>query len=106
MELICTSGKPLSELVGGMVEAYPSPGEINLKINDPKKAIEAVRQHYQGQANEIDTTDGISMAFQEWRFNLRVSNTEPVVRLNLETRGDKELLKECQQALLNVLKSV
>jgi phosphomannomutase len=106
MELICTSGQPLSELVGGMVEAYPSPGEINLKINDPKKAIEAVRQHYQGQANEIDTTDGISMAFQEWRFNLRVSNTEPVVRLNLETRGDKELLEECQQALLNVLESV
>lgn len=106
MELICTSGQPLSELVGGMVKAYPSPGEINLKINDPKKAIEAVRQHYQGQANEIDTTDGISMAFQEWRFNLRVSNTEPVVRLNLETRGDKELLEECQQALLNVLESV
>ena len=46
------------------------------------------------------------MAFQEWRFNLRVSNTEPVVRLNLETRGDKELLEECQQALLNVLESV
>ena len=89
-----------------MVKAYPSPGEINLKINDAKKAIDVVREQYQEQALSVDTTDGISMEFSDWRFNLRVSNTEPVVRLNLETSGDKELLEECQKALLSVLESI
>lgn len=105
MELICTSGKPLSELVRAMVTAYPSPGEINLKIANPAAAIAAVRQHYEGSALAVDTTDGVSMEFEDWRFNLRMSNTEPVVRLNLETRGDKQLLEKSQQALLDLLES-
>ena len=103
MELICNSGKSLSELVKAMVEAYPSPGEINITIANPQAAIDLVREHYQQQALVVDTTDGISMEFPEWRFNLRMSNTEPVVRLNLETRGDKKLLAKCQQTLLNLL---
>ena len=103
MELITRSGKPLSALVGEMVEAYPSPGEINRKIADPAAAIERVRAHYQASALAVDDSDGISMEFPQWRFNLRMSNTEPVVRLNLETRGDRKLLAQCQQELLALL---
>jgi phosphomannomutase len=106
MELVTSSGKPLSELVRDMVEAYPSPGEINRKIADPKAAIEAVRQRYESESILVDTTDGISMEFPEWRFNLRMSNTEPVVRLNLETRGNKSLLAERQAELLSLLETL
>ena len=106
MELVSSSGKPLSQLVEAMVEAYPSPGEINRKIADPGAAIERVRQHYESESILIDTTDGISMEFADWRFNLRMSNTEPVVRLNLETRGDKKLLAERQSELLSLMESV
>lgn len=103
MELITRSGKPLSALVDEMVEAYPSPGEINRKIADPAAAIQRVREHYEDSALLVDETDGISMEFPQWRFNLRMSNTEPVVRLNLETRGDRDLLAKCQQDLLALL---
>jgi phosphomannomutase len=103
MELISSSGKSLSALVSAMVEAYPSPGEINRKIADPLAAIERVKAHYQAEALSTDTTDGISMEFPEWRFNLRMSNTEPVVRLNLETRADKALLAKREEELLCLL---
>ena len=106
IELISTTGKPLSELVNDMVVAYPSPGEINRKIADPAAAIQSVREHYQSSALVIDDTDGISMEFQDWRFNLRMSNTEPVVRLNLETRGDTELLAKCKDEILSLLDQV
>ncbi|MBT6115822.1 MAG: phosphomannomutase CpsG [Porticoccaceae bacterium] len=103
MELITRSGKPLSALVDEMVEAYPSPGEINRKIADPAAAIQRVREHYEDSALLVDETDGISMEFAQWRFNLRMSNTEPVVRLNLETRGDRDLLAKYEQELLALL---
>tara|TARA_B110000046_G_scaffold64032_1_gene71532 strand:- start:1263 stop:2636 length:1374 start_codon:yes stop_codon:yes gene_type:complete len=105
MELISASGKPLSALVSAMVEAYPSPGEINRKISDPAAAIERVRKHYESSAQVIDDTDGISMEFPQWRFNLRMSNTEPVVRLNLETRGNRPLMVQRQAELLSLLES-
>ena len=103
MELISTSRKSLSELVGAMMLAYPSPGEINRSIKDPAAAIDKVRRHYQADALVIDETDGISMEFTDWRFNLRMSNTEPLVRLNLETRADARLLERREKELLNIL---
>jgi phosphomannomutase len=103
MELISTTGKPLSELVNDMVVAYPSPGEINRKIDDPQAAIQRVRDRFEATAIVIDETDGVSMEFPEWRFNLRMSNTEPYVRLNLETRGDRELLTKCENEILSLL---
>ena len=105
MELISSSGRPLSDLVRAMVEAYPSPGEINRTIADPAKAIRQVKQHYEAKALVIDEIDGISMEFTDWRFNLRVSNTEPVVRFNVETRGDRELLKQRQNEVLAILEA-
>ena len=105
MELISSSGRPLSNLVRAMVEAYPSPGEINRTIADPAKAIRQVKQHYEAKALVIDEIDGISMEFTDWRFNLRMSNTEPVVRFNVETRGDRELLEQRQNEVLAILEA-
>ena len=105
MELISSSGRPLSDLVRAMVEAYPSPGEINRTIADPAKAIRQVKQHYEAEALVIDEVDGISMEFTDWRFNLRMSNTEPVVRFNVETRGDRELLEQRQNEVLAILEA-
>ena len=105
MELISSSGRPLSDLVRAMVEAYPSPGEINRTIADPAEAIRQVKQHYEAKALVIDEIDGISMEFADWRFNLRMSNTEPVVRFNVETRGDRELLEQRQNEVLAILEA-
>jgi len=102
-ELVCLRKQPLSSLVKARIEAYPSSGEINNKIADPKKAIERVFSAYQKSAQVIDETDGISMEFGNWRFNLRSSNTEPVVRLNVESKGNIELMKEKTQEVLALL---
>lgn len=106
LELVSKTGNPLSELVKQMVEAYPSPGEINRKVSDANQVIATVTKKYEDQALIIDTTDGVSMEFPEWRFNLRMSNTEPVIRLNIESRGDKQILQENQDALLALIESV
>lgn len=102
-ELVCLRNKPLSTLVKERIEAFPSSGEINNKITDPKAAIARVLEYYQPTAQVIDKTDGISMEFDTWRFNLRSSNTEPVVRLNVESKRDKPLMKEKTQEVLNLL---
>lgn len=103
-ELLCVSGKPLSQLVSERMAAYPSSGEINSQLADPKAAIARVLETYRSQALQVDTTDGISLDMGEWRFNLRSSNTEPVVRLNVESRGDKKLMSEKTTELINLLR--
>jgi phosphomannomutase len=105
MELISTSRKPLSDLVEKMMISYPSPGEINRSIDDPAAAIGRVRSHFENDALLVDEIDGVSMEFSDWRFNLRMSNTEPLVRLNLETRGDMDLLKKREEQILELLES-
>jgi len=106
-ELLCVKNKPLSALVADMIAAYPSSGEINSKLADPEAAIKRVLDRYKPAAVEVDYTDGISMAFAEpggeWRFNLRSSNTEPVVRLNVESKGDVGLMEEKTQEVLRLL---
>lgn len=104
-ELICNKNQPLSALVDDRIAKYPSPGEINSKLENPKAAIERVLATYKIDALSIDYTDGISLDMGEWRFNLRSSNTEPVVRLNVETRGDKVLMQEKTEELLSILRS-
>ena len=105
MELISTSRKPLSELVEKMMTSYPSPGEINRSIDDPAAAIGRVRSYFENDALLVDEIDGVSMEFSDWRFNLRMSNTEPLVRLNLETRGDEALLKQREEQILQLLEN-
>ncbi|HCD6886946.1 TPA: phosphomannomutase CpsG, partial [Klebsiella pneumoniae] len=86
-ELMCVSRKPISQLVNDRIMAYPASGEINCKLTNPSESINKVLEEYKNLAINIDYTDGISVEFDEWRFNLRTSNTEPVVRLNVESRG-------------------
>jgi phosphomannomutase len=102
-ELVCLRKQPLSSLVKERIAAYPSSGEINNTIADPKAAIAGVFSFYQEQALVIDKTDGISMEFGNWRFNLRSSNTEPVVRLNVESKGDVLLMQEKTEQVLALL---
>ncbi|ATF91947.1 phosphomannomutase CpsG [Cedecea neteri] len=102
-ELLCLKGKTLGELVRDRMAAWPASGEINSKLETPAEAIERVRAHFGPHAEEIDHTDGISMAFGDWRFNLRSSNTEPVVRLNVESRGDEALMQARTQEIMALL---
>ena len=102
-ELISSSGKPLSMLVKERIAAFPSSGEINSTVENAGLTIKKVVEHYQDQAEHIDKTDGIGMEFGSWRFNLRKSNTEPVIRLNVESKGDIPLMKEKTAELMALI---
>ena len=91
-ELLSRSGKTLSQLVGARIKAYPCSGEINYTVADAAAAVQAVRSHYAQAQALVDTTDGLSLEFADWRLNLRSSNTEPLLRLNIETRADQALV--------------
>jgi phosphomannomutase/phosphomannomutase/phosphoglucomutase len=100
------SGKTLGELVGERQRLFPVSGEINRKINDAPAVATRVQQHYASQALNIDFTDGLSMEFAQWRLNLRSSNTEPLVRLNVEARGSEALMREKTAEVLRLMESV
>ena len=102
-EVISESGRPLSEMVEERIARYPISGEINLTLTDPSRALAAVRNRYASQALRVDETDGLSIDYPSWRFNVRMSNTEPVVRVNVETRGNKDLLHAKTQEVLDTL---
>ncbi|WP_201588899.1 phosphohexomutase domain-containing protein [Psychrobacter fozii] len=105
IELLSITGKTLSELVTGYIAAYPSSGELNfhLTTHDASTIISAIETKFSSEQPIKSTLDGLSLNFGEWRFNLRASNTEPLIRLNIESRGDRELLdtkiQEIQQWL-------
>lgn len=101
-QLISQSGKPLSAMVRDRMNAFPVSGEINSVVDDPDGVLEQVKAKYGD--GEMDFTDGLSILFPEYRFNLRKSNTEPVLRLNVETRGDRELLEEKTNELLGLIR--
>jgi len=102
-ELLSTSKLTLSEMVKNRIEAYPSSGEINCRLENPEKSIELVKSTFQKDALFYDETDGVSLEFNDWRFNLRSSNTEAVVRLNVESRGDTPLMKKKTNEILTLL---
>ncbi|MBH1461685.1 phosphomannomutase [Stenotrophomonas maltophilia] len=92
-QLISESGRSLADWVEDRMAAYPCSGEINFKVADAKAAVARVMEHFAAQSPALDHTDGISADFGEWRFNLRSSNTEPLLRLNVESRGDASLMQ-------------
>lgn len=102
-QLVSTSGKRLSELVDDRMKLFPASGEINREVADAPSAIQELSNLYSKQAKSIDKTDGISIEFDDWRFNLRASNTEPVIRLNVESRADESLMKQKVNDILDVL---
>jgi phosphomannomutase len=103
LALMGRTGQPLSALVAERMTRYPVSGEINRTVADPDAVIARVEARYQAGSLTVDRTDGLSLEFPTWRFNLRKSNTEPVLRLNVETRQDPELLKDKTGELLAMM---
>ena len=103
LQLMSEEKKKLSELVDEMIADYPCSGEINSTINDPAGKIKEIEKKYSD--GKIDHLDGVSIEYPDWRFNLRMSNTEPILRLNVESRGDEKLLKQKTDELLKIIRS-
>jgi phosphomannomutase/phosphomannomutase/phosphoglucomutase len=102
-EIMSRTGRPLSALVGERIAKFPASGEINRPVTDAGATLAAVRARYEREASSVDLTDGLGMEFERWRFNLRASNTEPLIRLNVESRGDADLLQRRTAELLALL---
>ena len=101
-EHLCVTGRTLSSLVEERMEMFPCSGEINRKVEDSAAVLARVESKY-AASGKADHLDGLTVDYDKWRFNVRISNTEPVVRLNVETRADKKLLAEKTQELLELI---
>ncbi|VAX76953.1 Phosphomannomutase [Serratia symbiotica] len=101
--LLSAKGKTLSQLVSGRIQAYPVSGEINRDLTDAYQKMQYIRDMYEHEALRIDLTDGIGIEFQDWRFNIRTSNTEPLVRLNVESKRDSDLVDKKTKEILKLL---
>ncbi len=102
LQLISEESKPFSSLVEEMIQAYPCSGEINSTIENPAQKIQEIEKKYAG--GKADYLDGASIEFDNWRFNLRMSNTEPIIRLNVESRGDIKLMEEKTEDILKLIR--
>ncbi|MDD3473651.1 MAG: phosphomannomutase, partial [Syntrophaceae bacterium] len=103
VQTVSLAGKPLSELVEYRMAKFPVSGEINRTVSDPISVIKKIEETFKGKELFTDHIDGLSMEFEDWRFNLRPSNTEPVIRLNVETRQNQELLEQKTEELLSLI---
>jgi len=102
-ELLSTSGRSLSELVGERIAKFPASGEINREVEDADATLQKLYAAFSSDAIEVDDVDGYCFEFPEWRFNIRMSNTEPVVRLNVESRASLSLMKEKTAEILAII---
>ncbi len=103
LAMMSRRGAPLSALIAARQRLYPVSGEINRQVTDPDRVLARLEEHYAPGALSVDYTDGVSLEFADWRVNLRKSNTEPVLRLNVETRGNQELLQEMTGKILAMM---
>lgn len=102
-ELLSVKNQPLSQLVDERINAFPVSGEINRVVDNAQEAIIKIKNYFIAEVKKIDTTDGLGMDFGDWRFNLRTSNTEPVIRLNVEAKNNKQLMEDKTALLLSLL---
>jgi len=102
LQLMFEEKKTMAQLVSEMIAAYPCSGEINSTIDNPAAKIKEIKKKYSD--GKIDHLDGVSVEYPDWRFNLRMSNTEPILRLNVESRGDEKLMKEKTDELLKIIR--
>ena len=100
-ELMSRENTSLSSMIESYQDRYPVSGEINSKVKDTNLTINTIRDHYSHEAKSIDIMDGIGMEFDNWRFNLRASNTEPLIRLNVESKNDASLMQKKTKELLD-----
>lgn len=103
LELMSLENKPFSELVNEMISNYPCSGEINTTLENPLAKVEEIKAKYND--GKTDYTDGVSVEYDNWRFNVRISNTEPLIRLNVETKNDYKLMQEKTEELLNLIRN-
>ncbi|MFK7886950.1 MAG: phosphomannomutase [Gammaproteobacteria bacterium] len=103
VELMSRANSGLAELVSARQALFPASGEINRRLDDPAASIKAVLDRYENDAIAVGRMDGISVEFEDWRFSLRSSNTEPLVRLNVESRGDQALMQAKTAEILALL---
>jgi phosphomannomutase len=101
LEMISKEKMPLSQMIQKYRERYPVSGEINLKVNNIKTIIDSIKEYYLDDALGVDETDGVGMEFEKWRFNLRASNTEPLIRLNVESYNNESLMNEKTRELVD-----
>lgn len=102
-EMMSQQNKTLAQLVDERIETFPCSGEINMQVTDAKKVLAAILQHFEGQDYQFDDTDGVGVDFENWRFNIRSSNTEPLLRLNVESRGDIPLMEAKRDLLVDLI---
>lgn len=103
LQLISDENKPFSELVGNMIGNYPCSGEINSTIDNPDEKLEALKKKYSD--GKIDTIDGVSIEYPDWRFNVRKSNTEPLLRLNVESKNNQNLMEVKTKEVLDFIRN-
>ena len=103
MQLMSDENKSMSELVGEMINNYPCSGEINSTLDNPAAKLDEIKEKYAD--GKMDFTDGVSVEYDKWRFNVRLSNTEPLIRLNVETKKDTKLLEEKTKELLDIIRN-
>ena len=106
LENVSLSGTSLTDLVKDRIEKYPVSGEINRTASNPEQLLEEIKAHYEPHKPKIDDIDGYSFDFNSWRFNLRMSNTEPLVRLNVETRGNNSLMQDKTDEILDLIQKL
>jgi phosphomannomutase len=106
LAVMSETGRSLGELVRARQQLFPASGEINREISDAKAVTARVQSHYAKRALQVDYTDGLSMEFEQWRFNLRSSNTEPLVRLNVEARDSEQLMRQQTAEVLRLMETV
>ena len=106
LEMISEEKMPLSQMIQKYRERYPVSGEINLKVNNTKTIIDSIKEYYHDDALGVDETDGVGMEFEKWRFNLRASNTEPLIRLNVESYNNESLMNEKTRELVDRINSL
>lgn len=104
-ELMCKRSVKLSHMVADRVAKFPCSGERNNTVGDPVAIITSIEKHYADEAVAVEKVDGLSMSFDNWRFNIRMSSTEPVLRLNIESRGDRVLMQAKTDELLGLVKT-
>ncbi len=98
--ILSEAESPLSALLAERIARFPCSGEINRSVADPQRVLRAVHERYAASALRTDVTDGLGCEYASWRFNLRLSNTEPLIRLNVESRGDAGLMRQRTAGLL------
>ena len=103
-ELLCVKGERLSTLIKDRILKFPSSGrEINFKVNDPDSVFERIKSYDWGETPEVGEIDGLDMVFEAWRFNIRSSNTEPLIRLNIESKGDPDLVAQKLKLMVGLI---